>query len=98
MIFFDVFVVVYGDLCCNWGEIYVWCCWLGSVLIWCGIWCGDMVVVLVVNIFEIFELYFGVLMVGVVLNVINIWLDVVSVVFILNYGEVKLLIVDFEFL
>lgn len=56
-----------------------------------------MVVVLLLNILVMVEVYFGVLMVGVVLNMINMWFDVLLVLFMLCYGEVKVLIVDIEY-
>lgn len=73
----------------------MWC--LVSVLLLVGVGCGDMVVVFLFNMFVMVEVYFGVLMVGGVFNVLNICLDVVNFVFMLCYGEVCVLLVDIEF-
>lgn len=44
------------------------------------------------------ECYYGVFMIGVVINMINVCFDVMVIVFIFDYGEVKVLFVDREFL
>lgn len=62
-----------------------------------GLLCGDIVLVVVFNVFCMYEVYFGVFMVGMIFNVINICLDVCMIVFFLEYLKLKVLIVDEEF-
>jgi fatty-acyl-CoA synthase len=49
------------------------------------------------NIPEMFELHFGVPMIGAVLNTLNMRLDAETIAFMLEHGEAKVLITDREF-
>lgn len=62
-----------------------------------GIIKNDIVFVLLFNVFVMIEVYFVVLMVGVVFNILNMCLDVKIIVFMFDYVEIKVLLVDLEF-
>ncbi|HIG43664.1 MAG: acyl-CoA synthetase [bacterium] len=89
--------VVHGKVSRNWSETYQRCVCLASALSNHGIGAGDTVAVMLPNIPEMFEVHFGVPMMGGVLNAINTRLDARTVAFILEHAEAKVLISDREF-
>ena len=49
------------------------------------------------NIPEMLEAHYGVPMIGAVLNTLNVRLDAEAIAFMLQHGEAKVLITDYEF-
>ena len=70
---------------------------LASALAKRGIVRGDTVAVVLANTPAMVEAHYGIPMCGAVLNAINTRLDPVTIAFILDHGEAKVLIVDGEF-
>ena len=78
-------------------ETYKCCCKLASALSKRGIGNGDTVSVLAPNIPAIFEVHFGVLIIGAVLNTLNIRLEAETIANIFEHTETKVLLIDREF-
>jgi fatty-acyl-CoA synthase len=93
----DHLAVVHGAVRRTWAESYVRCRQLASALQRRGIGLGDTVAAMLPNIPEMFELHFGVPMMGAVLNTLNIRLDAEAIAFMLEHGEAKILFTDREF-
>ncbi|MCF6753409.1 acyl-CoA synthetase [Pseudomonas stutzeri] len=89
--------VVHGARRFSWRETYARCRQLASALVKAGVRRNDTVAVMLSNTPEMYEVHFGVPMIGAVLNAINTRLDAETVAFILNHGEAKVLITDREF-
>ena len=88
--------IIHGKKQFTWSETYKRSKQLASALSKRGIGKGDTVAVLCFNTPEIYETHFGVPMIGAVLNTINIRLDVDTISYILEHGEAKALITDYE--
>lgn len=88
---------IHGEIRYTWAETYARCRRLASALSRRGIGLGDTVAIIAPNVPAIFEVHFGVPMVGAVLNALNTRLDAVALAFILDHGEAKVLITDREF-
>lgn len=93
----DRTAIVYGDTRRNWRDTCERTRRLASALAQAGIQRGDTVAVLLPNIPQMIEAHFGIPMLGAVLNTLNTRLDVASILFMLNHGEAKALIVDTEY-
>ena len=93
----DHLAVVHGAVRRTWAESYARCRQLASALQRRGIGLGDTVAAMLPNIPEMFELHFGVPMMGAVLNTLNIRLDAEAIAFMLEHGEAKVLFTDREF-
>ena len=93
----DRVAVIHGKRRYRWAETAVRCRRLASALRRHGIGKSDTVAVMAPNVPELFEAHFGVPMAGAVLNALNTRLDAGTIAFILEHGEVKLLITDREF-
>jgi len=89
--------IIHGSIRRNWRETAERCRRLGSALANHGIGKGDTVSVMAPNIPEMFECHFGVPMTGAVLNTLNTRLDSVTLAYILQHGESKVLITDTEY-
>lgn len=89
--------VVYRSIRRTWRETYQRCKRLASALREVGVQRGDTVATLLPNTPEIVEAHFGVPMSGAVLNTLNTRLDANSLLFMLQHGEARVLIVDTEF-
>ena len=89
--------VIHGERRWTWSETYSRCCRFASALSKKGIGVGDTVSVMAPNIPAIFEAHFGVLMIGAVLNTLNIRLEPETLSYIFNHAETKILLVDREF-
>jgi fatty-acyl-CoA synthase len=90
--------IIYGDRRYSWRQCNERCLQMASSLIELGIDKGDTVAVLAFNTPEMFEAHFFVPMTGAVLNTINTRLDAETLAYILDFGEVKALVVDRELL
>ncbi|MBB5510280.1 acyl-CoA synthetase [Paraburkholderia atlantica] len=89
--------VVYGRVNRTWGETFERCVRLASALASLGIKRGDTVAVMLPNIPAMVETHFGVPMAGAVLNALNTRLEAASILYMIEHGEAKVLIVDTEF-
>ncbi len=89
--------IIYGDLRRSWAETHERCRRLASSLTLHGITAGGVVAVLLPNTPAMVEAHFGVPMAGAVLNTLNTRLDAASIGFMLDHGEVEVLIFDREF-
>eukprot|EP00299_Pterocystis_sp_00344_P018757 c9354_g1_i1.p1 GENE.c9354_g1_i1~~c9354_g1_i1.p1 ORF type:complete len:562 (-),score=143.55 c9354_g1_i1:48-1700(-) len=89
--------MVHGRIVRTWGEEGERCARLAKALIGLGVKEGDVVSVLAPNIPEMFELHFGVPMVGAVLNALNTRLDPATIAFSIDHAEAKVFFVDSEF-
>ena len=90
--------IIYGDRSYSWGQCNERCLRMASSLTELGISKGDTVAVLAFNTPEMFEAHFFVPMTGAVLNTINTRLDAETLAYILDFGEVKAMVVDRELL
>ena len=97
MLYPEYEAVVHGDIRRNWKETYDRCVRVASALKKRGIGKGDTVSAMLPNIPEMFELHYGVPMIGAVLNTINTRLDAAAVAFILGHAEAKVLVTDREY-
>ncbi|BDX21951.1 acyl-CoA synthetase [Polynucleobacter sp. TUM22923] len=93
----DRLAVIHGNLRQTWSQTYERCRRLASALQKQGIGVGDAVAVMLPNTPPMVEAHFGIPMAGAVLNALNTRLDPVSIAFMLNHGEAKVVIVDPEF-
>ena len=89
--------VLHGRRRFTWSETYSRCRRLASALSNRGIGRGDTVAVMLSNVPAMFEVHFGVPMIGAVLNTLNTRLDAEAIAFMLDHGEAKVLITDPEF-
>nr|MBL8457485.1 acyl-CoA synthetase [Zoogloeaceae bacterium] len=89
--------VIHGSREFTWSETYTRCRRLASALATRGIGVGDTVAVMLPNVPAMFEVHFGVPMLGAVLNTLNTRLDPEAIAFMLAHGEAKVLITDPEF-
>ncbi|HJL94835.1 MAG TPA: long-chain-fatty-acid--CoA ligase [SAR324 cluster bacterium] len=90
--------IIYGERSYTWGQCHERCLRMASSLIELGINKGDTVAVLAFNTPEMFEAHFFVPMTGAVLNTINTRLDAETLAYIIDFGEVKAMVVDRELL
>ena len=90
--------IIYGTRRYSWRQCYERCLRMASSLTELGIGKGDTVAVLAFNTPEMFEAHFFVPMTGAVLNTINTRLDAETLAYILDFGEVKAMVVDRELL
>ncbi len=95
-IYSDREAIIYGERRYNWGQLNERCLKMASGLMELGISKGDTVSVLAFNTPEMFEAHFFVPMTGAVLNTINTRLDAETLAYIINFGEVKAMLVDRE--
>jgi fatty-acyl-CoA synthase len=93
----DKLAVVHGDLRQTWRETFTRCRQLASALEKHGIGKGDTVAVMLPNTPPMVEAHFGVPVTGAVLNALNTRLDAVTIAFMLDHGEAKVVLVDPEF-
>jgi fatty-acyl-CoA synthase len=89
--------VIHGAARYTWGETYARCRRLASALAKRGIGFGDTVAAMLPNTPPMYEMHFGVAMLGAVLNTLNTRLDAEAIAFMLEHGEARLLISDPEF-
>ncbi len=89
--------LVHGERILCWGEVYTRCCQLASALQARGIVRGDTVAVMLPNVPAMYEVHFGVPMLGAVLNTLNTRLDAETIAFMLRHGEARVLLTDREF-
>ena len=97
MVYPDRKSVVHGARSFTWSETYARCRRLASALAARGIGKGDTVAVMLPNVPAMYEVHFGVPMIGAVLNTLNTRLDAEAIAFMLGHGEAKVLITDPEF-
>jgi 3-(methylthio)propionyl---CoA ligase len=93
----DAAAVVHGAQRYTWAQTHARCRRLASALAKRGIGAGDTVAAMLPNIPPMYEMHFGVAMIGAVLNTLNTRLDADAVAFMLNHGEAKVLVTDREF-
>ncbi len=93
----DKVAVIHGQRSYSYREFHERSCRLASALSRRGIGCGDTVAIMAPNVPAMLEAHYGVLMLGAVLNPLNIRLDSKAIAFILQHGEAKVLISDREF-
>jgi fatty-acyl-CoA synthase len=86
-----------GDRRFTWRQFDERCRRFADALTRRGIGAGDTVAVLAPNVPALLEAHYAVPMAGAVLNALNYRLDAVSIAFILDHGQAKLLIADREF-
>jgi fatty-acyl-CoA synthase len=89
--------IIYNERRITWAETYARSKRMASSLAQRGIKRGDTIAVMLPNIPAMVEVHFGVPMLGAVLNTLNIRLDAVSIAYMLDHGEAKVLMVDPEF-
>ncbi|KAK9164685.1 hypothetical protein Syun_005587 [Stephania yunnanensis] len=90
--------VVYGDLKFTWEETRDRCRRLASALSQLGISRGDVVAVLSPNVPAMYELHFGVPMMGAVLCTLNTRYDSNMLAHLLKHSEAKIIFVDHQLL
>jgi fatty-acyl-CoA synthase len=93
----DRLAMVHDNVRRNWSETYRRTRQLASALQRAGLGYGDTVAALLPNIPAMVEAHFGVPMLGAVLNTLNSRLDAHTLLFMLNHGQAKVLIVDTEY-
>ena len=89
--------LIHGSRRYTWSETYMRCRQLASALSAREIGRGDTVAFMGANTPELYEAHFGVPMAGAVLNALNVRLDADAIAFILDHGEAKILLTDWEF-
>jgi len=89
--------VVHGRRTFTWAQTHQRCLQLAAALARRGIGVGDTVAAMLPNIPEMYEMHFGVAMIGAVLNTLNTRLDADAIAFMLDHGEAKVLVTDREF-
>ena len=90
--------VIYGAIRHSYAEYHARCSRLASGLVGIGVEPGDVVATLLPNIPAHAEAHFGVPACGAVLNAINTRLEADTISYIFDHGEVKVLLVDPQFL
>ncbi|XP_030950209.1 probable acyl-activating enzyme 1, peroxisomal [Quercus lobata] len=98
LVYRDRTSVVYGDVRYTWKDTLERCTKLASALAQLGISRGDVVAALAPNIPAMYELHFGVPMVGAVLCTLNTRHDSAMVSVLLRHSEAKIIFVDYQFL
>lgn len=93
----DKTAVIHGDRRYSYKELGERSRRLASALAGRGIGRGDTVALMAPNIPAMLEAHYGVLMLGAVLNALNIRQDPETIAFILQHGGAKVLITDREF-
>jgi fatty-acyl-CoA synthase len=93
----DLISVVYEDRRYTWAQTYERCRRLASWLAGKGIQPNDTVAAMLPNLPAMYEAHFAVPMVGAVLNALNTRLDAAAIVFMLEHGGAKIVLVDPEF-
>lgn len=93
----DKIAVLYGQVKRTWRQTFERCVRLSSALVQMGIDRGDTVAVMLPNIPEMVEAHFGIPMAGAVLNAINTRLDIDTILYMLNHGEARVLLIDTEY-
>ncbi|MGB8856094.1 MAG: acyl-CoA synthetase [Burkholderiales bacterium] len=88
---------VHGQRKITWADTYDRCRRLASALARRGVGKGDTVAAMLPNVPAMFEMHFGVPMIGAVLNTLNTRLDAEAIAFMLEHGEAKVLFTDREF-
>ncbi len=96
-VFPDRIAVIHGKQRTDYAEFYRRCRRLASALAAHGIGKNDTVAAVLANTPAMLEAHYGVPMAGGVLNAINTRLDAVSIAFMLDHGDAKILITDREF-
>jgi fatty-acyl-CoA synthase len=89
--------VIYGAHRTNWAQTYARCRRLAFALAARGVGRGDTVAVMAPNVPALFEAHFGVPMLRAVLSAINVRADSETIVYFLQRGEAKQVLVDTEF-
>ncbi len=89
--------VIHGAQRFTWKQTFARCRRLASALARRGIGVGDTVAVMLPNTPPMYEVHFGVPVIGAVLNALNTRLDAESVAFMLDHGDARLLITDREY-
>ena len=89
--------VIHGSREFTWSETYTRCRRLASALAARGIGVGDTVAVMLPNVPAMFEVHFGVPMLGAVLNTLNTRLDAPLLAWQMNHCQARVLITDREF-
>lgn len=97
VVYRDSVSVVYRDVKYTWKQTRERCVRLASALAQLGISHPDVVAVLAPNIPAIYELHFGIPMVGGVLCTLNIRHDSPMVAVLLKHSEAKVFFVDYQF-
>ncbi|TAL52919.1 acyl-CoA synthetase [Pandoraea sp.] len=93
----DKVAILYGQVKRTWRETFERCVRLSSALVQMGIQRGDTVAAMLPNIPEMVEAHFGVPMAGAVLNALNTRLDADAILYMLDHGEARALIIDTEY-
>jgi fatty-acyl-CoA synthase len=93
----DRLAIVHGERRFSWAQARERSRRLASALTARGVGRGNAVSVIAANTPEMIDAHFGVPMTGAVLNTINTRLDAVTIAFILDHAEAKVLITDREF-
>ena len=88
---------IHGQRRYTWREYYARSRRLASALAAKKVGVGDTVAVMLNNTPEMLECFFGVPMIGAVLNTLNTRLDADAIAFMLDHGEAKVLFTDREF-
>ncbi|MES2254255.1 MAG: acyl-CoA synthetase [Pseudomonadota bacterium] len=96
-VFPDHIAVIHGKQRTNYADFYRRCRQLASALAAHGIGKNDTVAAVLANTPAMLEAHYGVPMAGGVLNAINTRLDPVSIAYMLEHGDAKILITDREF-
>ncbi|XAR58037.1 hypothetical protein NMG60_11026377 [Bertholletia excelsa] len=94
----DKLSIIYGRIAYSWRETYERCLKLASALSQLGVKRGQVVAALAPNIPALYELQFGVPMVGAVLSALNTRLDGATLALILAQLEPKIIFIDCKFL
>jgi fatty-acyl-CoA synthase len=89
--------VIHGERRTSYRQLYERVKRLASALRRAGVRPGDTVSVMLPNVPAMLEAHYGVPMLGAVLNTINTRLEAMTVAYILQHGEAKVLITDREF-
>jgi len=89
--------VIDGDRRFTYPQLYERCVRLASGLANLGVGHLDTVAIIASNIPELIEAFYGVPMLGAVLNPLNTRLDAANIAFSLNHGGAKVIIVDREY-
>ena len=89
--------IIDGDRELSWSDTYKRCRRMAHALSKRGIGVGDTVSIISLNNTAHLEVYFGVPMLGAIINPLNIRLDAPMLAFMLEHSETKLIMVDEPF-
>lgn len=89
--------VIHGDTTYTYAQTYARCKQLAHALKKRGIEYGNTVSIMAANVPAHFEVYFGVPMIGAVINPLNTRLDAPAIAHMLTHSETKLLIADKQY-